>query len=82
MLIRAAQGDREARQQAVATMKLWWESMPQQTRNKIDFKVEAWQRAHPNASPTAANTRRVDMLLAKVTTRARSCRMSILSVAS
>ncbi len=69
MLLDAAHGDRQAREQAVATMALWWDSMPQTERNNIDFRVEAWQRDHPGTNEALANARRIDMLLPKIRNR-------------
>ena len=50
MLSKAARGDRTASAEAVATMPLWWESMPASRRNDIDFKISAWHKDHPNAT--------------------------------
>ncbi|MGB2984746.1 MAG: hypothetical protein WBE26_02590 [Phycisphaerae bacterium] len=63
MLLDAARGDREARNQAVATMPLWWAQMPQGIRNNIDFRVDAWRRDHSRTTDRPFALRKLDMLL-------------------
>lgn len=63
MLHKAAQGDRRARDQALATMPLWWEQMPQTIRHNIDFKADAWRLEHPHATDRQAAARRLDVFL-------------------
>lgn len=61
----ASLGDKVSRHQAVATMPIWWDAMPQQLHNNIDFRIQAWQRDHPRTNTTTAQSRRLDLLLAK-----------------
>ncbi len=63
MLHKAAQGDRRARDQAIATMPLWWERMPEALRHNIEFKADAWRRDHPRATERQAAGRRLDVFL-------------------
>lgn len=63
MLIKAAQGDRHARDQAISTLPLWWDAMPQTVRHNITFKVDAWIADHPRVTTRQASTRMLDMLL-------------------
>ncbi len=58
-----ARRDRGARTRAVATFPVWWSAMPETTRHNIDFKVDAWLKDHPRATPQQANTRKTQMLL-------------------
>ncbi len=67
MLLRAAQGDREAREQAIATIALWWDAMPQTIRHNIDFRVaQGWKREHSNASARTVSARKFHMLISKL----------------
>lgn len=70
MLHKAAQGDRQARDQALATMPLWWDQMPQALRNNIDFRIQVWRDYHPTATDRQASARRLAMLLPNL----RDCR--------
>ena len=50
MLFAAARNDSNARSQAVSTMPLWWDHMPESVRNNILVRIGAWQatqRRHP-----------------------------------
>lgn len=69
MLLSAAHGDRQARDQAIATMSLWWDSMPQAERNNIDFRVDAWKADHPTVTDRQVAMRKIDMLLPKIRNR-------------
>ena len=69
MLIGAAHGDHDAREQAVATMPLWWDSLPQAERNNIKFRVDARRRDHRGTGDAVANARRLDMLLSTIRNR-------------
>ncbi len=69
MLLAAARGDKHARRQTIATVELWWESMPQAIRNNLDFKAAAWRRDHPHVTDALITARRVDMMLAEVAKR-------------
>ncbi|MCH7592766.1 MAG: hypothetical protein IH989_08315 [Planctomycetes bacterium] len=71
MLIHASRGDKEARQQAVATMPLWWDSMPQELRNNIDFRIQAFRAEHPGVSDATAAARKLALFLAQVRSRPR-----------
>ena len=57
MLLSARQGDRKARQQAIATMPMWFDDLPQTVRNNITFKVDA--RLPQNVSARANRSRRL-----------------------
>lgn len=85
MLISAAAGDRDARQQAAATLPMWWDKMPSSARRSIDQKVNAWLAEHryPADHPGAAN-RRLMMLLATRRTERRGVKRlgSVLGVAA
>ena len=63
MLIRAGQGDRDARQEALATMPLWWPTMPAAVRNNVDARIAAWQADHPHVTDDAALNRKLLMFL-------------------
>ncbi len=67
MLLDAAHGDRDAIEQAIATIPMWWEKMPQTERNNIDFKVNAWAEDH-SRDPDApeCRKRKVQMMLPKL----------------
>ncbi len=62
-LLRAAQGDRTARDRAIATLPFWWESMMQAVRDNVNFRVATWRRDHPDTTTHQANIRKLDMLL-------------------
>lgn len=80
MLIEAAQADRVAIGQAVTTMALWWDRMPQGIRNNIAFKVDVWRREHPHVTDHQAATRRLQMLLPCI--RDHRCGAQCLAVAA
>ncbi len=62
MLIRAARGDADARNQAVVTMPIWWDKLPEQLRLTIDARADAWKREHPSATGYAIASRKLAML--------------------
>lgn len=70
MLLKAAQGDRDARDQAVATMPLWWERMPLERRHNIEFKVGCWRDdvrgGKRRPTDRAAARRRLDLLIGEI----------------
>lgn len=70
-LLRAVKGNTKSRQEAIATMPLWFDSLPESLRNNIDFKVDAWHRAHPRAKRRDLAARRVDLALVAI--RKRHC---------
>ncbi len=80
MLIKAAQGERYARNEASATLPLWWETMPQTIRNNIDFRVDHWRKTFPRATDHDADRRRLYMLLPEI--RRRGCGANQLAVAA
>lgn len=64
MLLKAAQGDRDARDhQAVATMPLWWNLMPEHLRHNIDARFAAWCDEHPHVTHKAVAGRKLAMFL-------------------
>lgn len=66
MLIKATQGDRESVAQAIATITLWWDMMPQGVRHNIGFMVDRFAEQHPKATPSELARRRVLMLLPRL----------------
>jgi len=62
MLIRAAQGDAAARKQALVTMPLWWERVPDRILLFIEAKASAWEADH-RVSKSAIAGRKLAMLL-------------------
>lgn len=68
---------RAARAEAVATLPLWWEAMPQSVRNNIDFRVDHWSREHPSAGPDEADRRRFLMLLPALRKRSGMPRIGV-----
>lgn len=74
MLIHASKGDKEARAQAIATMPLWWDRMPEQVRHNIDFKIARWHEQHPHANDLFLAQRKVAMFLPQVRSRRRGPR--------
>jgi len=62
MLIRAARGDADALNQAVVTMPIWWDKIPEQLRNNIDARAAAWKREHPSATNYVVSGRKLAML--------------------
>ena len=66
MLLDAGRRDGRAREQAVATRALWWDSMPRDIRDNIECRVDAWRRDHPRVNDRETAARMVDMLLAKL----------------
>jgi hypothetical protein len=62
MLIRAARGDADAVNQAVVTMPIWWDKIPEQLRNNIDARADAWKREHPSATNYVVAARKLTML--------------------
>ena len=62
MLIRAARGDADAVNQAVVTMPIWWDKLPEQLRNNIDARADAWKREHPTVTNYAVAGRKLAML--------------------
>jgi len=68
MLLRAAGPDHRdgvsaARGEAVATLVLWWERLPEPVRERIDACIESWRVGRPNITDEAADKRRILMLL-------------------
>ena len=63
MLVAASKGDRSAFKQAVATIVLWWDRMPQRVHNNIDFQVDAWRSESPSRRRSLVARRKVGMLL-------------------
>lgn len=67
MLLRATQNDKDALEHAVATMPLWWDSIPQQDRHNIDFRVDYWAGDHGySLDDPKVRKRKVQMLLPKL----------------
>jgi len=66
LLLSAAHGNREACEQSVATMPLWWDSMPVVERNNIEFRINAWKEDHPRVTDKQLAARKVAMLLPKI----------------
>lgn len=62
LLIRAARGDTDAVNQAVVTMPIWWDKLPEQLRNNIDARAAAWKQGHPTATNYAVAGRKLAML--------------------
>jgi hypothetical protein len=62
MLIRAARGDADAINQAVVTMPIWWDKLPEQLRHNIDARAAAWKREHPSATNYVVAGRKLAML--------------------
>ena len=62
MLIRAARGDSDAVNQAVVTMPIWWDHLPEQLRNNIDARAAAWKREHPSGTNYVVAARKLTML--------------------
>ena len=54
---------RDARDEALATMPLWWDRVPDSVRHDIDFRLAAWRSDHPHVTETAVASRRLDMFL-------------------
>jgi len=69
VLLEAAHGDRHARDQAIATLPLWWDALPQTVRHNIGFKVDAWQADHPRVTARQLAARKLDMLLPAIRNR-------------
>jgi hypothetical protein len=64
MLLRAGQGDRDARDQAIATLALWWPSIDHPSRANIDARCDQFLREHPGAARHVPG-RKLAMLLAE-----------------
>ena len=62
-ILSASQGDRKARIEAIATMPIWFEWLPNTVRNNIEFRVRKWQRDHPSAKQRDLFALRFDHLL-------------------
>ncbi|MCO6436508.1 MAG: hypothetical protein J5J06_05425 [Phycisphaerae bacterium] len=68
MLIGVGQGDREAEKQAVATLPLWWESLPKTLRDRLDVAAKEWLDDNPKWRRAAAAARmehELDLLVRK-----------------
>lgn len=76
MLFAAARGDSEARAQAVATMPLWWDRMPESTRNNIDVWLEVWKRDHARSSDRSARAVQLSMLFRELCRQRRDFNQS------
>lgn len=62
MLIQAADGGADQFDNAVATIDLWWPTMPEPHRNNIGFAGRRWAGDHPRAAtPDVLNKRRLLM---------------------
>lgn len=66
MLLDAARGNRAARRQAIATMPVWWHSMPAGLRNNLDFTARAWHDRHPLVTDVHLASRKLDMILSRI----------------
>ena len=66
MLFSAARNDVTAQAQAVSTMPLWWDKMPESVRNNIAVRSECWMRAHKGASDRAVRAVQLTMLIAEL----------------
>lgn len=80
MLFAAARNDREANGQAVSTMPLWWDRLPESVRNNIEVRMEVWQRDHTGSSDRAARSVQLSMLLKDLQRERRQFGASSLSV--
>ena len=69
VILAASKGDRTAFDQALATLPLWWERMPQEVRHNVDFKIDAWRADHPRVSDPAVRRRRLQMFLVALHSR-------------
>lgn len=78
MILHAARGDRDYRNQALATMGLWWPELPTELRHNLEVSAEQWRREHGHGEP-AERARRLDMFLPKV--RGRNAGIQKLGVA-
>ena len=58
-------------------MPIWWESMPQELRNNIDFKIERWREEHSGASDATAAARKLAIFLAQVRALSRGPRRPV-----
>lgn len=54
---------RTARSEAIATMPLWWDQLPETVRNNVSFRVDAWRRDHPRATTAHLAGVRFDLFL-------------------
>jgi hypothetical protein len=65
MLLSAARGDREASNQAFATIGVWWPRIPGELTRSITFRVEGdWKADHPGAAPRRVQRAKVEHFLA------------------
>lgn len=63
MLLRTAQGDNGAREQAIKTLLMWWDYLPETVRNNTTFHINAWRKNHPRATTKALAARKVDLFI-------------------
>jgi len=67
MLFNAARNDPNARSQAVSTMPLWWDRMPESVRNNIMVRIGGWQARHPrHPSDREVRSQTLRMLLSEL----------------
>ncbi len=52
--------------QVSATLPLWFESVPQAARNNIEFKLAAWHKDHPSATPPQLARWKANLLVSAI----------------
>jgi len=63
--LRIAKGDRHAKFELIATLRLWWDGLPESVRGDIDFRIEAWTKDR-SRTETQIATRRVLSLIPRL----------------
>jgi hypothetical protein len=63
--LRVAKGDRHAKFELIATLRLWWDGLPGAVRRDIDARIESWSRDRSRTEMQIA-TRRVLSLIPRL----------------
>ena len=63
--LRVAKGDRHAKFELIATLRLWWDGLPDAVRRDIDSRIEAWSKDRSRTEVQIA-TRRVLSLIPRL----------------
>jgi len=63
--LRVAKGDRHAKFELIATLRLWWDGLPESVRGEIDARIEPWAKDR-SRTEVQISTRRVVSLIPRL----------------
>ncbi len=60
--LRVAKGDRHAQFELIATLRLWWDGLPEGIRADIDARIESWSEDHSRTEVQIATRRMLTLI--------------------